>query len=151
MPKFRYRMQNILDIKLKLEEQAKNEFAQAQIKLNEELEIKEKLLLRKEEYLRLAKELREDVISVRELNENRQAQMAIDEMLKRQETEVLRAQKEVDRKRAELSAVMQERKMHEKLKEKALEAYLEEEKASENKSIDELTSYTFGQRNLVQE
>ena len=41
MPKFRYRMQSILDIKIKLEEQARNEFAQAQAALLEQEEIKQ--------------------------------------------------------------------------------------------------------------
>ena len=36
MAKFRYRMQSILEIKKKLEEQAKNEFAAARAALNEE-------------------------------------------------------------------------------------------------------------------
>ena len=38
MARFRYRMQNILDIKEKMETQAKNEFAQAQARLNAEEE-----------------------------------------------------------------------------------------------------------------
>lgn len=147
MPKFRYRMQNILDIKLKLEEQAKNEFAQAQMKLNEELEIKDELVKRKDIYIEQARILREKEINIRDLNENRMAQIAMDELISKQETEVMRAQKEVDKKSAALSLVVQERKMHEKLREKALEVYLEEEKANENKAIDELTSYTFGQKN----
>lgn len=36
--------------------------------------------------------------------------------------------------------------MHEKLKEKALDQFLQEEKAAEGKIVDELTSYTYGQR-----
>ena len=36
MAKFQYRMQSILNIKLKMEEQAKMQFAQAQAKVNEE-------------------------------------------------------------------------------------------------------------------
>ena len=36
MARFRYRMQSILDIKLKMETQAKQEFAAAQLRLNEE-------------------------------------------------------------------------------------------------------------------
>ena len=38
MARFRYRMQSILDIKLKMETQAKQEFAAAQQRLNEEEE-----------------------------------------------------------------------------------------------------------------
>ena len=38
MAKFKYKMQNILDIKQKMEEQAKMRFAQEMIKLSEEEE-----------------------------------------------------------------------------------------------------------------
>ena len=41
---------------------------------------------------------------------------------------------------------IQERKIHEKLRENAYEEYLLEEKAAENREIDELTSYTYGQK-----
>ena len=39
-----------------------------------------------------------------------------------------------------------ERKTHETLKEKDFDAFLMEEKRQEGKEIDELTSYTYGQR-----
>ena len=45
-----------------------------------------------------------------------------------------------------MTGFMQERKTHEKLKEKAFEQFLQEEKQRESKEIDELTSYTYGQR-----
>ena len=45
-----------------------------------------------------------------------------------------------------MKEIMQERKMHEKLKEKALAQFLQEENAAEGKIVDELTSYTYGQR-----
>ena len=51
MAKFHYRMQSILDIKRKMETQAKMEFGQAQSKLLEEQERLEQLYQRKEAYL----------------------------------------------------------------------------------------------------
>lgn len=47
MAKFKYRMQNILAIKEKLESQAKMEYAQAKIHLNREEEILEQLKQKK--------------------------------------------------------------------------------------------------------
>ena len=41
---------------------------------------------------------------------------------------------------------MQERKAHEKLKENAFEAFMKEEQAAESKEIDQLTTYTHGQK-----
>lgn len=144
MPRFRYRMQSILDIKLKLEEQARNEYAQAQLRLNEELDKKQALLARLAGYEEESRHLRESTLNVRELNENRNAISVIEEYIRIQELEVKKARKALEEKREALSRVMQERKMHEKLKEKALEEYLEEEKLGESKSVDELTSFTYG-------
>ena len=128
MPRFRYRMQSILDIKLKLEEQARNEYAQAQLRLNEELDKKQALLARLAGYEEESRHLRESTLNVRELNENRNAISVIEEYIRIQELEVKKARKALEEKREALSRVMQERKMHEKLKEKALEEYLEEER-----------------------
>ncbi len=144
MPRFRYRMQSILDIKQKLETQAKNELAQAQILLNEEEEKKRRLLERQAAYEAEGVELRKKTLNVRRLNENSHAVSVLKDMVKAQEFEIMKAAAVVDNKRKALAQVMQERKMHEKLKEKAYEEYLEEEKEAETKSIDELTSFTHG-------
>ena len=50
MARFRYRMQSILNIKEKLEEQAKMEFAAARMHLDEEEEKLQVLFDRKESY-----------------------------------------------------------------------------------------------------
>ena len=41
---------------------------------------------------------------------------------------------------------MQERKIQEKLRENAFEAFMKEENAREGKEVDELVSYTYGQK-----
>ena len=50
MAKFRYSLQNILNIKEKMETQAKQEFGMAQTALNVEIEHLERLKARKREY-----------------------------------------------------------------------------------------------------
>ena len=59
MAKFIYRMQSILDIKEKMEEQARNEFAQARLHLNEEEEKLKNLTDRKEGYEQQGRKLQE--------------------------------------------------------------------------------------------
>jgi len=147
LPKFKYRMQNILDIKVKLETQARNEFAQAQLRLNEEISKRQALIDRKRLYEEEARALRDSILDIKELNANMNAQLTMKMLIEKQETFVKRAQKDVDKKRAALNEVMQERKMHEKLREKAFEEYLEQEKISEGKVVDELTSYAYGRKN----
>ncbi len=144
MPRFRYRMQSILDIKLKLEEQARNEYAQAQSRLAEEIAKMEEVKERLRGYEDEARALRETVLNVRELNENHRAVEVVKEYLSLARTRVRKAQELVEEKRDKLNQVMQERKMHEKLRERALEEYLEEEKLGESKTVDELTSFTYG-------
>ena len=50
MAKFKYRMQSILNVKMKLEVQAKQEFASAQAALNREEEKLNRLAARKKDY-----------------------------------------------------------------------------------------------------
>ena len=146
MAKFTYRMQSILDIQYQLESQAKMELGRAQMKLMEEEERLRKLIDRKEAYLEEGRKMRSDALHVDDLRDNRNAVLIMDEMIEVQKVQVALAEKEVEAARLKLQEVMQERKMHEKLKEKAFEQYMYEENTAEGKAVDELTSYTYGQR-----
>ncbi len=56
------------------------------------------------------------------------------------------AEKNVELTRERLNAVMVERKTHEKLRERAFDEFRQELERAESKEIDELVSYTYGQR-----
>ena len=146
MAKFRYRMQSILNIKYQLETQAKMELGKAQMALNEEQEKLQRLIDRKAAYLEEGRRIREKALRVNDLRDNRNAMLIMDELIVAQRTEVAKAAEVVELARQKLTEVMQERKMHEKLKEKALLQFLDEEQAAEAKVGDALTSYTYGQR-----
>lgn len=146
MARFRYRMQGILEVKMKLENQAKQEFAAAKIALDEEIEKLSAIQERKTAYEQEAKTLLQGVLRVQEISDNKAAILKMDEYIALQELEIKRAEEAFERAQQKLQEVMQERKMHEKLKEKAFDAFLEEEKKQEGKEVDELTSYTYGQR-----
>jgi len=146
MARFRYRMQNILDIKNKMEVQAKQEYSMAQAALNEEEAKLEALYQRKAAYEEEAKELRMQKLKVRDILENRTGILNMEEFIKAQILQVNLAKAQVDKAREKLQEVMQERKIQEKLREKAFEEFLKEENRSESKEIDELVSYTYGKR-----
>jgi flagellar FliJ protein len=139
-------MQNILDIKLKMETQAKQEFAQAKIALDREEERLEILRNRKRDYEENAKRLLSGKLDLQEINANNEAIVLTDGMIKEQEKRVLRAAQILEKARVKLQEVMQERKVQETLKEKAFEEFLQEEKQQESKEIDQLTSYKYGQK-----
>ncbi len=146
MAKFKYRMQNILNVKLQLETQAKMELGRQQALLREEQDRLKNLEDRKEDYLEEGRRIRGDVLNAGQLRDNANAISAMDDLILAQEDRVDEALLRVEQARAKLQEVMQDRKMHEKLKEKAFEQFMGEEKAAEGKAVDELTSYTYGQR-----
>lgn len=146
MAKFAYRMQSILNIQYQLENQAKMELGRAQMRLLEEEEKLQRLIDRKEAYLEEGRRMRSDALSVNDLRDNRNAMLIMDEMIEVQRGQVALAEEAVEAARLKLQEIMQERKMHEKLKEKAFVQFVKEENAAEGKAVDELTSYTYGQR-----
>lgn len=146
MARFRYRMQSLLDVKSKLETQAKQEFAAAKMALDIENERLEALKERKASYEAEAQALLNGTLKVQEIRDNKSAILKMEDYILIQKKQIRAAEAKVEAARQKLTGLMQERKMHEKLKEHAFEAFLEEEKKQEGKEVDELTSYTYGQR-----
>ena len=146
MAKFRYRMQSILEIKKKLEEQAKNEFAAARAALNEEEDKLEQLKKRKEAYEDEGRALRENTLNIMDIIENKEALLRMDEFIADQQLNVKRAQDRMEEARLALQTAMQESKTQEKLREKAFGQFVKEEDKRESKEIDELVSYTYGRK-----
>lgn len=146
MSKFIYRMQSILNLKYKMEEQAKMEFAAARMRLDEEEEKLSRLFGRKASYEEEGRRLREHNLNVQDIMDNKNAILQMNDYIENQKIEVHRAEDELERKRRKLQVVIQERKVQEKLREKAFEEFIKEENSAESKEVDELTSYTYGQR-----
>lgn len=143
MAKFVYRMQNILDIKIKLENQAKIAYGVANRKLAEEQEKLREILAKRAFYENEAKELVSGTIDVVKIRENKRA---IDVIKSQQRTQMMNvhvAEKNVEAARKHLDEVMKERKTHEKLKERTFEQFKQELQYAENKEIDELVSYSY--------
>ncbi len=146
MARFRYRMQNLLNIKMKMEDQAKQEFSAAKLLLDEEEQKLESLQERRHAYERKAQELLKGRLDVPGIEENKNAILVMDSYVAAQTAEVQRAEARVAEARERMTVAMQERKTHEILRENAFEEFLREENRAESKAIDELTSYTFGRR-----
>lgn len=143
MAKFTYRMQNILDIKIKMENQAKIAYGIASKRLQEEQEKLQAIMIQRASYERRARELVNGSLKVQEIKECRRA---IDVMKSKQRTQMMNvhaAEKNVELARTELNRVMVERKTHEKLREKAFEEFRQELERAESKEIDELVSYSY--------
>lgn len=149
MAKFRYSLQSILDIKLKMETQAKQAFAAAKSALDDEEDALRQLFERKRGYEEKAKALLSGSLNVREIEDNKKALLVLDGYIAEQKQRVALAEKRLEQARMELTEVMMERKTHETLREQAFQAFLQEENKAESKTVDELVSYTYGQKRQV--
>lgn len=143
MAKFIYKMQNILNIKMRLETQAKTEFAEAMARLEQEEEKMRRLILRKRGYETDIKAMADKRLDVNELKRSNEYVKIMQEMIKQQAVVLRIAEKNLDRARQKLNESIQDRKMHEKLKEKAFDEFKLELNDEEKKEIDELVSFSY--------
>ncbi len=147
MARFRFPMQNILNMKEKLEEQAKNEYGQANARLLAEEKKLEQLNNRLEDARLQLKNVLREVLSMTEIHKRENAVVILKGYVKQQLLVVKRCEKEVEIAREKLTEAMKERKIFEKLREKAFDEFMKEEGRREQKEVDELMSYRYGAKN----
>ncbi len=123
MAKFVYRMQSILNIKEKMEEQAKQAFAAANHQLTVEEQRLQRLSQRRIQYLAEGAVLRQQLLDPLRLQENAAALDYIKEAIIEQRIRVRKAEEAVERARQILQEYMIERKTHEQLREAAFEEF----------------------------
>lgn len=143
MTKFIYQMENILNIKYKMEDQAKTAYGAARMKLSEE---EDKLFRLKLKIVKYQDKIRILMQSRLKLLDIRMCEEAIEvtkHHIKQQQLAVKKAEQQLETARVRLNAAMLERKTHEKLKEKAFENFCMEFEAEERKEIDELVSFKY--------
>ena len=131
MARFVFSMESILQIKLKLEDQAKAEYAVQMAQLQREQEKLEALQKHKEE---VQAQLRRQISAVLDLLRIRQLEDGVENIkynISLQKMVVFNQQKQVTKAR-------------EKLKENAFEDFKKELNAEEQKEINELVSFRFG-------
>ena len=151
MKKFRYSMENLLQIKSKLEDQAKIAYGVARLRLTKEEEKLEQLKQRKEAYeeeLRGLQTARLDILKIRQC---KQAIELMKENIKQQTTVVRNTAHRLEVSRIRLNNAIAERKTQDRLKEKAFEEYMLEFDAEERKEVDELNSFRYSGEALYEE
>ena len=136
MAKFVYKMQSVLNIKEKMEEQAKAAFSMANAALRTEEERLQRLYQRRIQ----------TILDPLKLQENEAALHYIAEEIRDQKIRVKRAEEALERARLVLQEYRIERRTHEQLKEAAFEEFKEELAKEESKEVDELVSYVYGRR-----
>jgi flagellar FliJ protein len=144
-------MENLLQVKKKLEEQMKIAYGNARLRLTLEEEKLEQMIKKRvcyEEQLRSLRSGKLDLLNIK------QCEQAIDVMkltIKQQTTTVKNAGQRLEVARIRLNDAMVDRKTQERLKEKAWDEYLLEFDAEERKEVDELNSFHYSNPALDEE
>lgn len=143
MAKFIFKLQSLLNVKEKLEEQAKTEYGKAISKLEVEKQALSNILNQKDTNIRSIKEKITTSINPSYIWRANNFTKSLNEMIIKQKDIIIQNEQVVEEKRLKLLEAMKEKKVLETLKEKKKEEYLREELQNEQKSVDELVSYKY--------
>lgn len=141
MASFKFRLQTFLNLKEQFEKNAKNELGIAIMKLEEE---KAKLKAIDDEIDINTNDFRQacsGFIQPEKIKELKSYLEYLQNARERQEENVKRQEKNVDKIREKLVEIMREKKVLENLREKEFHEYLKEEERKEQQRVDELVSY----------
>jgi flagellar FliJ protein len=141
MGKFVFRLQSIYNLKIQMEEIAKNRLSKA---LNELRCHHQKLISFQNDKTACINELKEKCrhgVSSHVLKIYKSYIFQLDAKITRQEENIKFAQKNVDKVREELIKVAQEKEMLEKLREKKYAEFLNDMHKSEQRLADEIVCY----------
>lgn len=143
MASFKYRMQNILNLKEKLEAQQKMEYAKANAILKEKEEVLENMLIKRSDYQARLRNKQEGLLKLNDIYFLKNAILIMSKMINDQLRQVQMAEVRVEEERIKLNLAMKDRKMHEKLKEKAFNIFKTDLLYKEGKEVDELVAYKY--------
>lgn len=146
MKGFKFRLQSLLNVKEKFEQQAKIVFGEETAKLKIEKDKLKNLYDEKEEILNKQRESFTGTINIQTFNDYRNYSMSLDKTIVVQIKNVSLQEKKTEEAKLKLAEIIKERKTLEKLKENEIELFKKEAQLAEDKQVDELVTYKFGTR-----
>lgn len=145
MAKFIFKMQGLLNIREKLEEQSKTEYGKALNKLEEEKNILINIQNEKSQSIKNLKKSINESVKPNYIKTINQYMVRLEKRQEEQMENIEKAKQFAEEKRQALLKAMKDRKILEALKEKEKEAYFKEELQKEQKIIDEIVSYKYNE------
>ena len=145
MSTFKYKLENVLNVREKLEGIKQKEYAKALAILENEKKIKRKIDHALNQSTLIFKESIEDKIDPRviKMQQNYHSLLKVQKDLAVANVAV--AKKKTNKQRNELLNAMKNKKTLEVLKEKKFEQFIDEEKKQEQQIIDEIVSFAYKQ------
>ncbi|GKX28986.1 hypothetical protein SH1V18_14660 [Vallitalea longa] len=143
MAKFQFRLQNVLNIKEKLEEQKKMELSNAHQLLDIEEKRLEHLTALRDDNIKILRNKVGNKITVKDIRDIGESNQYYSNIIIQQDIVVAKANDRVSFIKKELKEALIEKKIYEKLKENAYAKYYDEECKEEQKHLDEIVSYRY--------
>lgn len=140
MSGYKFKLQRVLDYKETLEGLKKSEYGTAIQKLNEEKEILSSYISKKSEIIKQFNTI-DDKINIGSFRTYNNYISEITNRIKKQEENVMYAEREAIKIQEELLEAMKEKKSFEKLKEKDHKEFILEEKREEEKIMDQIVTF----------
>jgi len=141
--RFQFRLQGVLNINEKIENQKKQEYGLARAVVEREIQKKQALLDEREMQIDEFRRHIDGGISPQDSKVYNNYIEFLKEEAIRQDKVILDAKIIAEEKRKELVEAMKERKKLEKLRERQYEEFLNEQKLAEQRIVDEVVSYRF--------
>lgn len=138
---FRFKLQRVLDLKLKQEDEKKNQIATLMQAIKTKEEELEALISEKKQKEFSLNDNRKRGISILEIRNINQYLLFLDKKINTLRFEISSLESNLNQKRLEYLELQKERKTFEKLKEKDYEKYLYNEKKEEEKMIDQIVTF----------
>jgi len=138
---FRFKLQRVLDLKLKQEDEKKNQIATLMKAIKNKEDELEALISEKKQKEFSLNDNRKRGISILEIRNINQYLLFLDKKINTLRFEISSLESNLNQKRQEYLELQKERKTFEKLKEKDYEKYLYNEKKEEEKMIDQIVTF----------
>ena len=138
---FRFKLQRVLDLKLKQEDEKKNQIATLMQAIKTKEDELEALISEKKQKEFSLNDNRKRGISILEIRNINQYLLFLDKKINTLRFEISSLESNLNQKRLEYLELQKERKTFEKLKEKDYEKYLYNEKKEEEKMIDQIVAF----------
>ncbi|WP_347450848.1 flagellar export protein FliJ [Acetoanaerobium noterae] len=138
---FRFKLQRVLDLKLKQEDEKKNQIATLIQAIKTKEDELEALISEKKQKEFSLNDNRKRGISILEIRNINQYLLFLDKKINTLRFEISSLESNLNQKRLEYLELQKERKTFEKLKEKDYEKYLYNEKKEEEKMIDQIVTF----------
>ena len=138
---FRFKLQRVLDLKLKQEDEKMNQIATLMQAIKTKEDELEALISEKKQKEFSLNDNRKRGISILEIRNINQYLLFLDKKINTLRFEISSLESNLNQKRLEYLELQKERKTFEKLKEKDYEKYLYNEKKEEEKMIDQIVTF----------